>query len=93
MKDLEAHAEAILRAAGSSLKHYTMPGTREAILAAVRDAMGPLYYMKELVRIATDYDLGSDIGDDLTHDLADKYIWHDALDAIATHVPTLPPAP
>ena len=35
MKDLEAHAEAILRAAGSSLRHYTMPGTREAILAAV----------------------------------------------------------
>ena len=36
MKDLEAHAEAILRAAGSSLKHYTLNGTREAILAAVR---------------------------------------------------------
>ena len=40
MKDLEAHADAILRAAGSSLKNYTLNGTREAILAAVRDAMG-----------------------------------------------------
>lgn len=37
----EHHAEAILRAAGSSLRHYTMPGTRQAILDAVREAMGP----------------------------------------------------
>lgn len=36
----EAHAEAILRAAGSSLKHYTMPATRTAILDAVREAIG-----------------------------------------------------
>jgi len=33
------HAEAILRAAGSSLRHYEAR-TREAILAAVREAMG-----------------------------------------------------
>ena len=33
----EQHADAILRAAGSSLANYTMPGTRAAILAAVRD--------------------------------------------------------
>jgi len=32
------HAEAILRAAGSSLRHYE-PWTREAILVAVREAM------------------------------------------------------
>jgi len=36
----ERHAEAILRAAGSSLANYTMPGTRQAILDAVREAMG-----------------------------------------------------
>jgi len=36
----EPHAEAILRAAGSSLANYTMPGTRQAILDAVREAMG-----------------------------------------------------
>jgi hypothetical protein len=34
----EHHAEAILRAAGSSLRHYEAR-TREAILAAVREAM------------------------------------------------------
>ena len=34
----EHHAEAILRAAGSSLRHYE-PRTREAILAAVREAV------------------------------------------------------
>lgn len=33
------HAEAILKAAGSSLRHYTMPATRTAILAAVEAAM------------------------------------------------------
>ena len=32
----EQHADAILRAAGSSLANYTMPGTRAAILAAVQ---------------------------------------------------------
>lgn len=32
----EQHADAILRAAGSSLANYTMPGTRAAILAAVK---------------------------------------------------------
>lgn len=33
--DLERHADAILRAAGSGLGHYTFDGTRAAILAAV----------------------------------------------------------
>jgi hypothetical protein len=32
--DLEEHAEAIMKAAGSSLRHYTMTGTRAAILTA-----------------------------------------------------------
>jgi hypothetical protein len=36
MTSLEQHADAILRAAGSSLAHYSMPGTRAAILAAVQ---------------------------------------------------------
>lgn len=31
----ELHAEAILRASGSSLRNYTMPAVRAAILAAV----------------------------------------------------------
>jgi hypothetical protein len=31
----ERHAEAILRASGSSLRNYTMPAVRDAILAAV----------------------------------------------------------
>lgn len=35
MKTTEEAAEMVLRAAGSSLKNYTMPATREAILAAV----------------------------------------------------------
>lgn len=35
MADLERHADAILRAAGSRLANYTMPGTRTAILSAV----------------------------------------------------------
>lgn len=33
--DLERHADAILRAAGSGLRHYTFDSTRAAILAAV----------------------------------------------------------
>ena len=33
------HAQAILKATGSSLRHYTMPVTRTAILAAVEAAM------------------------------------------------------
>ena len=36
MTSLEQQADAILRAAGSSLANYTMPGTRAAILAAVQ---------------------------------------------------------
>ncbi len=37
MKTTEEAAEMVLRAAGSSLKNYTMPATREAILAAVME--------------------------------------------------------
>ena len=33
--DLERHADAILRAAGSALRHYSMNGTRQRILEAV----------------------------------------------------------
>lgn len=33
--DLERHADAILRAAGSGLRHYTFDSTRDAILTAV----------------------------------------------------------
>lgn len=33
--DLERHADAILRAAGSGLRHYTFDSTRDAILSAV----------------------------------------------------------
>lgn len=36
MTTIEQHADAILRAAGSALRHYTMPPTRAAILAAVQ---------------------------------------------------------
>ena len=35
---IEALAERILNASGSSLRHYTMTSTREAILKAVREA-------------------------------------------------------
>ena len=35
MTEIERHADAILRAAGSSLRNYTMPATRRAILEAV----------------------------------------------------------
>lgn len=37
MKTTEEAADMVLRAAGSSLKNYTMPATREAIFAAVRE--------------------------------------------------------
>jgi hypothetical protein len=37
MKTTEEAAEMVLRAAGSSLKNYTMPETREKILTAVKD--------------------------------------------------------
>lgn len=39
MGEIEALAEAILRAAGSSLRHYTTPATRAAILRAVEAAV------------------------------------------------------
>lgn len=37
MKTIEEAAEMVLRAAGSSLKNYTIPATREAILQAISD--------------------------------------------------------
>ena len=37
MKTIEEAAEMVLSAAGSSLKNYTMPATREAILQAISD--------------------------------------------------------
>lgn len=40
---VERHADLILRASGSSLRHYTMPGTRRAILSAVLDCYEEAY--------------------------------------------------
>ena len=37
------HADAILRASGSSLRHYSMDGTRRAILSAVMDCYEEAY--------------------------------------------------
>lgn len=34
---VERHADLILRASGSALRHYTTPATRAAILSAVLD--------------------------------------------------------
>lgn len=39
MSAVERFADNILRAAGSSLRHYTMPATRQAILDATAEAM------------------------------------------------------
>lgn len=39
MVNLEALADAILRAAGSGLRHYSLPGTRSAILRATEAAV------------------------------------------------------
>lgn len=38
-RDIERMADAILRAAGSGLRFYSMPSTREAILTATREAI------------------------------------------------------
>lgn len=43
MKTTEEAAEMVLRAAGSSLKNYTMPATREAILKAVTEVQDDAY--------------------------------------------------
>ena len=43
MRTTEEAAEMVLRAAGSSLKNYTMPATREAILAAVEEIQSDSY--------------------------------------------------
>lgn len=40
---VEHHADAILRAAGSGLRHYSMDGTRRAILSAVMDCYEESY--------------------------------------------------
>lgn len=40
---VEHHADAILRAAGSGLRHYSMDGTRRAILSAVIDCYEEAY--------------------------------------------------
>lgn len=44
--DLEALADGILRAAGSALRHYTMPSTRAAILEATARAVQAGHHMK-----------------------------------------------
>lgn len=40
---LEDHADFILKSSGSALKHYTMPGTRKAILDSVQAVMDAGY--------------------------------------------------
>lgn len=40
---VEHHADAILRAAGSGLRHYSMDATRRAILSAAMDAYEEAY--------------------------------------------------
>lgn len=40
---VEHHADAILRAAGSGLRHYSMDGTRRAILSATMDCYEEAY--------------------------------------------------
>lgn len=40
---VEAHAEAILKASGSSLRHYTIPMNRAAILGAVMNCYEEAY--------------------------------------------------
>lgn len=52
----ERHAEAILRASGSSLRNYTMPTTRRAILSAVLDCYEEAY--REGAAFATAYAAG-----------------------------------
>lgn len=41
--EIERHADLILRASGSGLRHYTMPATRNAILSAVIDCYEEAY--------------------------------------------------
>ena len=53
----ERHAEAILRASGSSLRNYTMPATRRAILAAVLDCYEEAY--RDGAAFATAYAAGT----------------------------------
>lgn len=38
LNEIEKLADAILRASGSSLRNYTMPATRAAIIAAAQEA-------------------------------------------------------
>lgn len=40
---VERHADIILRASGSGLRHYTMPASRAAILSAVMDLYQEAY--------------------------------------------------
>jgi len=40
---VRAHAERIMRAAGSDLKHYTLNGSQQRILAAVMDCYEQAY--------------------------------------------------
>lgn len=40
---VERHADLILKASGSSLRHYTLPANRRAILSAVMDLYEEAY--------------------------------------------------
>lgn len=43
MTAAEHHADAVLRAAGSALRNYTMPSNRAAICQAMQDALNAAY--------------------------------------------------
>ena len=49
--EVERHADNILRAAGSGLRHYTMPATRQAILEATAEAMRASDELVELLAV------------------------------------------
>ena len=61
MSKIERHAEAILKAAGSSLSNYTMPVIRNRILEAVRCAYedGKLDGEAEIYRVTLPLAKGS----------------------------------
>lgn len=49
---VERHADLILKASGSGLKHYSMPSSRKAILAAVLDCYEEAYRAGAVVAAA-----------------------------------------
>lgn len=66
-QEAEALADAILRAAGSGLRHYSMPKTREAILSAAQDGLNAA---RTGLLEALDYLLEQTIDQDLKYGIA-----------------------